>query len=82
MLGYYGLIHLIENSELFEGVLGGRKFFGKERKFVLLDGEKNIFKPIRNDVMEYFKNNRISWWGGKKPTGHVLSSQIACINHL
>lgn len=32
--------NLIENSELFEGVLGGRKFFGKERKFVLSDEEK------------------------------------------
>ena len=74
--------NLIENSELFEGVLGGRKFFGKERKFVLSDEEKNIFKPLRSDVIDYFKNNRISWWGGKKPTGHVLSSQIACINHL
>lgn len=26
--------------------------------------------------------NAVAWWGGKKPTGHVLSSQIACINHL
>lgn len=58
--------NLIENSELFEGVLGGRKFFGKERKFVLSDEEKNIFKPLRSDVIDYFKNNRISWWGGKK----------------
>ena len=46
--------NLIENSELFEGVLGGRKFFGKERKFVLSDEEKNIFKPLRSDVIDYF----------------------------
>ncbi len=31
--------------------------------------------------MDTSKNN-IAWWGGKKPTGHLLSSQIACINHL
>jgi hypothetical protein len=24
----------------------------------------------------------ITWWGGKTPTGHILSSQIACVNHL
>ena len=53
-----------------------------ERDFVLLNGEKNIFKPIRKEVIEYFSKNKISWWGGSKPTGHVLSSQIACVNHL
>lgn len=75
-------IELIENSELFDRERAGKIFRRVERDYVLINGEKNIFKPIRNDVMEYFKNNRISWWGGKKPTGHVLSSQIACINHL
>lgn len=24
----------------------------------------------------------MKWWGGNYPTGHVLSSQIACLNHL
>lgn len=48
-------INLIENSELFEGVIAGGKFFGKERKFVLLDEEKNIFKPLRSDVIDCFK---------------------------
>lgn len=58
------------------------RFMGVERDFVMTDGARNIYAPIRDAVVRYFKDNRISWWGGGKPTGHVLSSQIACINHL
>ncbi len=54
----------------------------KDREFVLQDNLKNIYNPICKDVIEYFQNNNISWWRGKRPTGHVLSSQIACVNHL
>ncbi|OEU80443.1 MAG: hypothetical protein BA865_04050 [Desulfobacterales bacterium S5133MH4] len=35
--------------------------------------------------MDYFERNHITWWMGDKknePTGHLLSSQVACINHL
>lgn len=73
---------LIKDTNIFDGDTAGKIFLGTERDFVLMDGEKNIFKPIRKDVIEYFSGNKISWWGGVKPTGHVLSSQIACINHL
>jgi hypothetical protein len=53
--------------------LGGRSFF---------DGLRSI-KGIRSNLaVEYFRKNKVSWWGGKIPTGHTLSSQIACINHL
>jgi len=76
-------INLIEsNSEIFYGGKAGAKFMGKIRNFVLNDNEKNLFKPIREKAISYFANNNIAWWGGKKPTGHVLSSQIACVNHL
>lgn len=78
----YKSIDLIGNSELFDREKAGRMFMGDNRDFVLVNGEKNIFKPIRKDVIKYFSENKISWWGGSKPTGHVLSSQIACINHL
>lgn len=69
-------------SHVFYGGKAGKYFRTKNRDFVLLDSKNNIFSPIFNDVLQYFKNNSISWWGGKNPTGHVLSSQIACLNHL
>jgi len=69
-------------SPVFYGGLAGKYFRTKNKDFVLQDNKKNIFAPIYNDVIEYFKNNSVSWWGGKNPTGHVLSSQIACLNHL
>jgi len=75
-------VALIQGSPLFGKGQAGKMFMGKVRDFVLLDGTKNIFDPIRNSVIDYFSMNKISWWGGNKPTGHVLSSQIACINHL
>ena len=73
---------LNDNNPIFYNGKGGKIFMHSERDFVLTENEKNIFEPIRKDVIEYFKENNISWWGGKKPTGHLLSSQIACINHL
>jgi len=58
-------------------------FSGKERDFVLSDPLNNLWPGIRDDAIDYFKRNRISWWKSKnKPCGHLLSSQIACINHL
>lgn len=75
--------NLIKNgSPVFYGGKAGKYFRTKNRDFVLLESKNNIFAPIYNDVIRYFKNNSISWWGGKNPTGHVLSSQIACLNHL
>ncbi len=57
---------------------------GRERGFVLADSEreKNLYDPIRDKAIAYFNDNNVSWWGGNKPTGHILSSQIACLNHL
>ena len=76
-------INLIaSDNHVFYGSKAGEKFMGGYRDFVLKEHLKNIFEPIRKDVIEYFKQNGISWWGGYQPTGHVLSSQIACINHL
>jgi len=70
------------DNHLFSGDQAGGEYREIPREFVLVDGEKNIYEPIRNEVLQYFKENKISWWGGKKPTGHVLSSQVACLNHL
>ena len=60
-------------------------FFNKKRDFVLNDATLNLWAGIRVDAQEYFKRNNISWWMGDKdnePTGHMLSSQVACLNHL
>lgn len=73
---------LIKKSDMFNGVPAGGSYFGKERPFVLKNGLFNLYEPIRNDALVYFKENGISWWGGYRPSGHVLSSQIACLNHL
>lgn len=73
---------LIEKGVVFDGVAGGGRFRGKPRSFVLEIAEVNLFTPIRGKVLNYFKDNRINWWRGNKPSGHTLSSQIACLNHL
>ena len=77
---------LSEKNEVFYGGKGGGYFMRSNRYFVLTEYEKNLFQQIKNKVISYFekeKGNGIAWWGGKKnPTGHALSSQIACINHL
>ena len=74
--------NLINNSDIFSGDKGNGYFMGKDRPFVLKDGINNLYEPIRNDVLKYFNDNGISWWGTDKPSGHTLSSQIACLNHL
>jgi len=64
---------------------GAGIFSKKERDFVLQDPMLNLWAGIRDDVIRYFDENHIAWWMGDKknePTGHLLSSQVACINHL
>lgn len=47
---------------------------------------KNLYSPIRQDVLSYFERYGISWWRQYEdcyfPNGHVLSSQNHCLNHL
>lgn len=73
---------LQDSNPCFYGAKGGNYFMRASRDFVLTDGDSNLYEPIRKDVRDYFSGNGISWWGGSKPTGHALSSQIACLNHL
>jgi hypothetical protein len=65
---------------------GGGMFSKAPRDFVLSDRALNLDDRIRADALAYFERNKISWWKdeGKKnlPTGHLLSSQVACVNHL
>jgi hypothetical protein len=83
---------LLKTTPLFYGDRAGCVIRFRGRRYlhadILLDGNNNLFKPIRKEVVSYFNKNKIPFWkvggevGAKKPTGHVLSSQIACINHL
>jgi len=64
---------------------GDGLFSKKEREFVLQDATLNLWAGIRDDAIEYFKENSIAWWMGDEntePTGHLLSSQVACLNYL
>lgn len=79
--------HIKLVKDKFFGNDKGYGFFGKDKKrynFVLEDGGNNLYEPIRNEALKYFKENDIKWWGGNPdyPTGHTVSSQIACLNHL
>ena len=63
---------------------GNGKFNGKEYLFVLQNVFLNLWEGIREDSLSYFSDNNISWWESDNysPTGHLLSSQVACVNHL
>ncbi len=49
--------------------------------------EKNLFRDIRHQAIEFFELNHIDWWKPdeewpNKVSGVLLSSQISCLNHL
>lgn len=80
---YYDYLsqHGVRNNGVFRG----------EHEFIL-NGEDCLynlfFEPIcyRDGAVQYFDRYKITWWGEnkkeKKPTGHLVSSQIHCLNHL
>lgn len=54
---------------------------------VLKDNSKNFLSSIYCDVLNYFRQHKIAWWHmqgdpSDVPTGHIMSSQIQCLNHL
>ncbi len=74
----------IKNRESLFNDPGNGMFLGKKREFVLKDHTLNLWERIRADAIQYFDRNEIPWWNGnnKLPTGHLLSSQVAYVNHL
>ena len=74
------------NCSLKETAENNGVFRGKPRKFVLQNGKDNLFGKIQDDCLKYFEQKKISWWGENKskrlPSGHLVSSQIHCLNHL
>ena len=75
---------LVNARDAFFNDPGGAMFFGQPREFVLQDPRLNLFPGARSKIIRYFKDHRIGWWMGANhlPCGHLLSSQIACVNHL
>ena len=77
-------IKLIKEKKLFDGASGGGVYRKKKHDHILEEGKEwnNLFSLIRNDVKDYFTNNKIAFWGGKTITPNTLSSQVSCLNHL
>ncbi len=85
---------LTSNNDLFDGALGGGTMFDtKKNKWVEYPfiiqhdhSDCNLYRPIRKYALEYFERYSIAWWNQSVdryfPTGHLLSSQIHCLNHL
>lgn len=75
---------LIHDGFFGEFECGNGEFRGKPYPFVLRQrgSYTNLYEPIRVEALSYFRHNNIDWWAGSSPTGHLLSSQIACVNHL
>jgi len=70
------------DSGWFNGDPGNGYFGGRKYPFVLKCSDNNFYNTILKSAKDYFNKNNIAWWKGKEPTGHALSSQIACVNHL
>ena len=61
-------------------------FRGKFRPFCLPPqyAEENLYPPIREDALKFFKEKKIHWHQGipGKPSNHLCDSQVCCINFL
>ena len=55
-------------------------------KEFILTPESSIDNLFNKDSLDYFESHNISWWrqeeDGYFPSGHLVSSQIHCLNHL
>jgi hypothetical protein len=58
--------------------------YGKSEKIRLTAlGGPSLYPGFRERILEYYREHGIAWWGGGEgPTESVISSQVACINHL
>jgi len=78
---YVRVQNLMQNSSVFNGDMWGGVFKKYSYPSILQDENNNLFAPARKTILDYFKQNKISWWNGQL-TNHPLSSQVACLNHL
>ena len=74
---------LLAARDALFGDPGGGLFRGRRYPFVLRDPVRNLWPGIAADALACFARNGIVWHEGvDASTGHVLSSQVACVNHL
>jgi hypothetical protein len=85
---------LLKSSNIFNGDKAGRLYPTnsglRPSPIHLLNCHNNLVNCIVQDVINYFNKNKIVFWKTgirvvdeqNMPTGHALSSQISCINHL
>ena len=75
---------LQQGSDVFYGAHGGGTFNNHTWDFCIKDDEsqKNLYHGIVNDCLDYFRNENIVFWGSEGIPNHILSSQVACLNHL
>lgn len=85
---------LFKKTNVFNGDKGG-KLFPTDNGLIpkddfLLNSRNNLHNSIVKDVIDYFVRNDIAFWKTgittvdehNMPTGHTLSSQVSCLNHL
>jgi len=85
---------LIKCSNIFNGDKGG-KLFPTDNGLIpkpdfLLNSRNNLHNFMVQDVIDYFLRNEVTFWKTgitgidehNMPTGHTLSSQVSCLNHL
>ena len=87
-------VNLINNSQIFNGDTGKKPYFLKgawhPKADLLMDWKNNLYAHLKEEVLLYFALNKIAFHhssgeleeGFCVPSGHALSSQISCINHL
>ena len=85
-------IKVLQTLPQFVGIKGGGTWKAGlqniQLPYIIEDGQEvmNLYPSIREAAIEYFRKNGIGWWKSHDainvPTGHMLSSQISCVNHL
>ena len=75
---------LQQGSDVFYGAHGGGTFNNHTWDFCIKNDEsqKNLYHGIVNDCLDYFRSENIVFWGSEGIPNHILSSQVACLNHL
>ena len=83
---------MLQTLPQFKGIKGGGTWKAGLQNiklpYIIEDGQEvtNIYPSIREAAIDYFRKNGIGWWKSRDainvPTGHMLSSQISCVNHL